>query len=295
MGLTFDFTLRCPTGLDAEAAVRRVHALVSRHLPLPAEAAGPVRHLVVPDARQPTVGQWFATPDVAPLARDALRAAGADVGPGAGEAEERMLVRASLRTDLLSPEAANSGTLPLGWDAPPQECFAFDVAVGPGADSLCLGLGRYPAAVMRAGRMVATGHDAARYTWYGFVKTAGTTAFGLPAFVRAHSTAIAVLDAARAAGLLVEVHDPSGFWEQRDPFALAVAGGADAAAVARMIGRVEAQLPAGTRLRGAVPERRDFERLEMATPASVASDAASEREAIERAVVQYPTNAAAST
>lgn len=98
---------------------------------------------------------------------------------------------------------------------------------GIGCEALALGLARYPAAVYDpfTARPRSTGLDA-DWHWRGSCHTGAALLQGPGRFVACHRAACAALEEAAALGLGVEVDDPTGFWESRDPRLLAEAAAA---------------------------------------------------------------------
>jgi hypothetical protein len=83
-------------------------------------------------------------------------------------------------------------------------------------------------------------------------------------FVACHRAVIALLDAARALGIAVEVRDDSGYWDHRDERRLVESAEHWNALVAKIAGRLADGLePTGLKAEAPVFRHREFERLEM--------------------------------
>ena len=107
-------------------------------------------------------------------------------------------------------------------EIPPKHVIAFGVRVADGSETAQLGLATHPAVIEKEidGRteLIETGL-AGVYSWAQCCKTqyAGLQQYGgAENFLKAHLTLIDLLDRAATLGLEVEVHDDSGYWDDRD-------------------------------------------------------------------------------
>ena len=144
---------------------------------------------------------------------------------------------------------------------PPIIAYGFAAVVGH-CEPVILGLGRYPRTIKEAGTDLPTGLEG--WSWHACTKTQYASVRGTDHFVRCHRAVIALLDAARALGLEVEVRDDSGYWEHRDEGRLVESVKNWNSIVARIAGRVADGVEAtGVEVDSAVFHHPDFERLEM--------------------------------
>jgi hypothetical protein len=125
-----------------------------------------------------------------------------------------------------------------------------------------LGLGRYPSTIEDAGIQVPTGLEG--WSWHACTKTQYASVRSMDHFVRCHRAVIALLDAARALGLEVEVRDDSGYWDHRDEGRLVESVQYWNAIVANVAGRVaDGVQTTGLKVDAPVFRHPEFERLEM--------------------------------
>lgn len=144
---------------------------------------------------------------------------------------------------------------------PPTVAYGFSVVVGC-CEPVVLGLGRYPQMIEDAGAEVLTGLEG--WSWHACTKTQYASLRGNDHFVRCHRAVIALLDAARALGLEVEVRDDSGYWDHRDEGRLLESVEYWNAVVAKIAGRVTDGVEgAGLKADAPVFRHPEFERLEM--------------------------------
>jgi hypothetical protein len=109
-----------------------------------------------------------------------------------------------------------------GFRVAPRRLFAFSTSPGAGCEEANFGLALYSATLDVAGRPRRTGLTG--WSWASFCKTqyaARPEVGGVANFLQCHLAVIDLLDAAKTIGLAVDVVDEGGFWEQRDPDALA--------------------------------------------------------------------------
>jgi len=112
-------------------------------------------------------------------------------------------------------------------EIPPKHAIGFGIRVAEGAETAQIGLAAHPAVVEKDmdGRteLIETGL-AGVYSWAQCCKTqyAGLQQFGGEEnFLKAHLALVELLDHARELGMDVQVHDDSGYWDDRDQDRLA--------------------------------------------------------------------------
>ncbi len=143
----------------------------------------------------------------------------------------------------------------------PTVAYGFAAVVGR-CEPVILGLGRYPATIMDAGTELPTGLEG--WSWHACTKTQYASVRSIEHFVRCHRAVIALLDAARALGLEVDVRDDSGFWDHRDEGRLVASVTHWNSIVARLAGRVADGMDAtDLKVESPVFRHPEFERLEM--------------------------------
>ncbi len=99
----------------------------------------------------------------------------------------------------------------------PSVVIAFRTWPGSGCEPTNFGLCRYPSEVEVDGQPVPT--RCAGWRWQSFCKTqyaSDPECGGIENFLRCHTTVVQLLDEAKRLGILAEVGDESGFWEDRD-------------------------------------------------------------------------------
>ncbi|MGE5608784.1 MAG: hypothetical protein ACM359_06000 [Bacillota bacterium] len=103
----------------------------------------------------------------------------------------------------------------------PQHLIAFSIDPGDGCEQANIGLCRYPKTVGIDGQEISTGLNG--WCWSSFCKTqyaSNPACGGIDNFLRCHLGLVQLLDHADELGILGEVKDESGYWEQRDKAAL---------------------------------------------------------------------------
>lgn len=144
---------------------------------------------------------------------------------------------------------------------PPTVAYGFGAVVGR-CEPVILGLGRYPRTVEDAGTELPT--ELEGWSWHACTKTQYASLRGMDHFVSCHRAVIALLDAARALGLEVEVRDDSGYWDHRDEGRLVESVEYWNAIVAKIAGRVaDGVETTGLKVDAPVFRHPEFERLEM--------------------------------
>lgn len=104
----------------------------------------------------------------------------------------------------------------------PDHVIAFTADPGTGSETANFGLCRYPQAIESRGRRLPTGLPP--WSWESFCKTqyaSNPDCGGVENFLRCHLSVVGLLDHAAKLGLLGDVTDESGFFEQRDVEGLA--------------------------------------------------------------------------
>lgn len=150
----------------------------------------------------------------------------------------------------------------------PAQLVAFDTQPGAGCEPANFGLCRYPLSIeiedpdrpysKRRLRTKLRG-----WSWSSFCKTqyaSNPQCGGLEHFLRCHLSVIRLLDHARELGLLEDVSDEAGYWEQRDLEALARAVGQWNERIAGIFGKIKDAL--GEQVGGEIAKFPDFEQLE---------------------------------
>jgi len=143
----------------------------------------------------------------------------------------------------------------------PTAAYGFGAVVGR-CEPVILGLGRYPSTIEDAGTQQPTALEG--WSWHACTKTQYASVRSIDHFVRCHRAVIALLDAARALDLEVEVRDDSGYWDHRDEGRLVESVESWNSIVARIAGRVADGMEATElKVNSAVFHHPEFERLEM--------------------------------
>lgn len=128
----------------------------------------------------------------------------------------------------------------------PHRVIAFRTLPGDGSEESNFGLATYPQTVDFDGSPQET--DAKGWCWASFCKTqyASNPQFGgVQNFLRSHLAIVALLDAAAELGILQQVDDEGGYWEKRDPKALAEEVGHWNTTIAGWAGRLKDMLGGG--------------------------------------------------
>lgn len=149
----------------------------------------------------------------------------------------------------------------------PTHVIAFSTWPGQGCEPANCGLCRYPAMIevddpiqRSVRRRIRTG--AGGWRWGSFCKTqfaSDPTCGGVPHFLRCHLSVIKLLDHARQLGILGDVMDEGGFWDQRDVPTLARQVGQWNAMIAAAFGELKYQL--GSEVASPITTSPNFEHL----------------------------------
>lgn len=185
MGLTIHYSLRSETESAAEAR-RLIEALRQRALDLPFASVGDVLE--------------FRNEQCDPHAHEHPR-------------HRRLLTQA---VSTIFPGGAMQ-------DVVPEHVIAFTTDPGDGSEPANFGLCRYPPEIVdRDSKTIET--ELPRWGWESFCKTqyaSNPDCGGMENFLRCHLPVVGVLDQAARLGLLSEVTDESGFFDDRDVEGLA--------------------------------------------------------------------------
>jgi hypothetical protein len=151
--------------------------------------------------------------------------------------------------------------------AVPTHILAFTVHPAPGCEAANFGLCRYPAGIVSEGAKLATGLTGWR--WASFCKTqyaSNPNCVRVPNFLQAHIGLVRLLDGSKELGLLKDVKDEGGFWDQRDVTALVKEIGAWNAMMAGHVGELKDALEVlgqnPKALQAAITQFPDFEHHE---------------------------------
>lgn len=104
----------------------------------------------------------------------------------------------------------------------PQHLIAFSTHPADGSEPASFGLAVYPKTLQVQGKRVRTGLTG--WSWGSFCKTqyaSDPNAGGVENFLRAHLAVVKLLDHAAELGILQNVNDEGGYWQQRNVEALA--------------------------------------------------------------------------
>jgi hypothetical protein len=150
----------------------------------------------------------------------------------------------------------------------PRHLIAFTTLPGEGCEPANFGLCRYPASITvdsksARPRKCKVGVKLGGWTWASFCKTqyaSNPELGGVQNFLQCHLLVIAILDRAKALGLLDEVRDEGGYWEHRDVSALGKEVGHWNALIAGFAGRLKDLI--GDEVAAAITQFPNFEHLE---------------------------------
>jgi len=151
----------------------------------------------------------------------------------------------------------------------PKQLVAFSTWPGEGAEEANFGLAVYPKTIMVEDRdrwphrrkRLRTGLEP--WSWSSFCKTqyaSNPDCGGVENFLRCHLAVIKLLDHAAQLGILKEVSDEGGFWENRDVKALAKEVGEWNSMIAGWAGRLKDAF--GDEVVSEITKFPDFEHLE---------------------------------
>lgn len=107
----------------------------------------------------------------------------------------------------------------IGYDVRPVRGYIFRVYPGHGCENANFGLMLYPATIEADGKTLKTGISG--WYWKSFCKTQYANQHGTPHFLKCHIGLCSLLDIAQSLGFKLDIYDEGGFWENRDPKALA--------------------------------------------------------------------------
>lgn len=122
----------------------------------------------------------------------------------------------------------------------PNRVIAFSTWPGEGSEQANFGLCLYPKTIEAKGRKVRT--NLASWCWSSFCKTqyaSNPECGGVENFLRCHLAVVKMLDHAAEIGVLKEVRDEGGYWENRDLRTLATEVGEWNSLIAGWAGRLK--------------------------------------------------------
>ncbi len=151
---------------------------------------------------------------------------------------------------------------------PPTQVIAFTTLPGEGCESANFGLCRYPTSIVIGetdddGPQQRVPTKLRGWSWASFCKTqyaSNPQCGGLENFLRCHLGVIGMLDCAKELGILEEVVDEGGYWEQRDAEALTREIARWNEMIAGVFGRLKDSM--GEKIVGEIASFPDFEHLE---------------------------------
>lgn len=134
----------------------------------------------------------------------------------------------------------------------PRHLIAFATCPGKGCEPANFGLCEYPRTLRvpdprRPGRFRTIHTGLSGWQWDSFCKTqyaADPECGGVANFLRCHVSVVALLEQAQALGILAEVSDETGFWQQHDVEALVRQVSTWDATIAARIGPLQGLPPA---------------------------------------------------
>ncbi len=150
----------------------------------------------------------------------------------------------------------------------PTHVIAFETVPGDGCEPANFGLCRYPAHIelddsQWPGQRQRLRTGLSGWSWSSFCKTqyaSNPECGGVQNFLRCHLTVISMLDHAQSLGILEDVSDEGGLWEQRDVQALAQEVGQWNNMLAGFAGQMKDWF--GDQFVAAITDFPDFEHLE---------------------------------
>jgi hypothetical protein len=153
-----------------------------------------------------------------------------------------------------------------GYCVSPRRVIAFSTLPGDGCEQANFGLCLFPGVIEvedhsvcpHRQRRIRTG--AIGWTWGSFCKSQYASRFGTEHFLRCHLCVVAMLDHAKALGILAHVSDEGEFWEKRDVKALAQEVGEWNEMIAAGAGRLKELF--GGEVQAPILSHPDFEHLE---------------------------------
>lgn len=144
---------------------------------------------------------------------------------------------------------------------PPERVIAFSTWPGEGCEAANFGLCRYPTAIEVEGQLINT--DLSGWSWFSFCKTqyaSNPEHGGVENFLRCHLSVVAMLNHAAQLGILKDVSDEGGYWDNRDAEALVREVGEWNAQIAAFVGRMKDA--ASDHMSAEITSFPDFEPLE---------------------------------
>ena len=154
------------------------------------------------------------------------------------------------------------------YNVAPNHVIAFETLPGDGCEAANFGLCKYPAQIevadpVRPGQRQRLRTGLSGWSWSSFCKTqyaSNPECGGVQNFLRCHLSVVSMLDHARSLGILEDVSDEGGFWEQRDVQALAKEVGQWNNMIAGFAGQMKDWF--GDQFVAAITDFPDFEHLE---------------------------------
>lgn len=146
---------------------------------------------------------------------------------------------------------------------PPTRLIAFPTWPGEGSEAANFGLCQYPRTVKVRGKDEDTGRPSG-WSWSSFCKTqyaSNPDHGGVESFLRCHLSLVRLLDNAKTLGILRDVTDEGGYWENRDVKALVEEIAKWNAMIAGFVGRMKDSLEGHT-LQSEITNFPNFEHLE---------------------------------
>jgi len=143
----------------------------------------------------------------------------------------------------------------------PKHFIGFEAIPGNGCEPANFGLCLYPGFTELGGRRRRT--NLSGWRWSSFCKTqyaSGPEYGGVENFLRCHLSIVKLLDHADSIGLLNDVGDEGGYWDNRNIEALAEEVGDWNAMIAGSVGRLKDMF--GGEIEAPILQRQDFEHLE---------------------------------
>jgi len=145
----------------------------------------------------------------------------------------------------------------------PNRLIAFSTWPGEGAEEANFGLAAYPKTIQVDGRRLQT--KLRDWTWGSFCKTqyaSNPECGGVENFLRCHLAVVKLLDYAAEFGILKDVSDEGGYWQNRDMEALAKEVGQWNGMLAAVMGRIKDSLGEGMAIESEIAKFPNFEHLE---------------------------------
>ncbi|HEV7224210.1 MAG TPA: hypothetical protein VGN42_15990 [Pirellulales bacterium] len=153
----------------------------------------------------------------------------------------------------------------------PLRLIAFSTWPGEGAEEAHFGLAVYPKTIQieddacRPPRRKRLRTGLGDWTWSSFCKTqyaSNPECGGIENFLRCHLAVVKLLDHAAELGILKDVSDEGGYWQNRDMEALAKEVGQWNGMLAAVMGRIKDSLGEGAAVESKIAKFPNFEHLE---------------------------------